>query len=177
MNPARKTAYLEALGIDIWVLRRDDELAVSDCGDDSISPDVSPASLSADWLYVGPGSGNLLLVCACAADAATPLAADIARCLDAHPVWAWPADPDDSSATPVSEVINDRLITRIISFGIDKPSQGPKSANESIGTAQWLQTETIARLKDDGRCRQALWAMISLRNWTVSTPPTEPGSV
>ncbi|MGD8346475.1 MAG: hypothetical protein PVI83_04475, partial [Lysobacterales bacterium] len=79
MNEARRRAYLEAMGFDVWVQK--------------------PPPPLENRLVVGPGRGNTLLICATPELSASKLAADIARAVGGEPAWAWP-DPEGRPESP-----------------------------------------------------------------------------
>ena len=69
----RRNEYLEALGIDVWIPRQRHARA------------VPTASTPNAGIVVGPGTGNVLLLCASSAEAAMPHEAGGAAALAAHP--------------------------------------------------------------------------------------------
>mgnify|MGYP001554147382 FL=1 len=144
MNEARRRAYLEAMGYDVWVAK---------------PPGPGPVRL-----VVGPGEGGDLLVCAAPDASGSKLAADIARALGNDPVWAWP-DPDDDAARPtVDEAVADRLFTRLLVFGEELAHAlfGPKAPDVLRSSAVRI-VPGMDELAVRGSAKQALWRLIDGR--------------
>ena len=97
MTEARRRAYLEAMGYDVWVEK---------------PPGPGPVRL-----VVGPGEGSDLLVCEAPDASGGKLAADIARALGTDPVWAWPDPEHDPGRPTLEEAVADRLFTHLLVFG------------------------------------------------------------
>lgn len=168
MEQARRDEYLKALGIDVFVPRRQHARVLSrpdpmEQAQDPCAP-AAPCSLAGS-VVVGPGAGNLLLLCASPAEAATPLAADIARCLDCEPVWSWPANADSANPLPLELAVAERLFTRVIIFGSGLTWPKLEVGARVIGSAHLLQADPIPVLARSASARKALWAEISANNW------------
>jgi len=142
MTEAQRQAYLEAMGISVWVGR--------------------PASPGPDRLVVGPGSGSTLLLCRVAEESATRLAADIGRCLE-DPVWSWP-DPEGNPGYPsLQETIEQHLFTRVLLFGAALASQAIKGPlPEILGSASIKVAADLDELAVNGESRRDLWQYLSL---------------
>ncbi|MEJ2384709.1 MAG: hypothetical protein P8Y54_09965 [Xanthomonadales bacterium] len=141
MTEARRRAYLEAMGFDIWVAK---------------PPGPGPVRL-----VVGPGAGGDLLICAAPDASSGKLAADIARALGDDPVWAWP-DPEGDLACPtVDEAVADRLFTRLLVFGeeLARDLFGPESP-EVLGSAAVRVAPAMDELAVRGNAKQAFWRLI-----------------
>ncbi len=147
--------YLEALGIDIWLPRMDDESQVHDSVDQGF--------------LIGPGSGSMLMLCAHSSEAATPLAADIARSLDCEPVWGWPAQEDDSTGVPLEQAIEERLITRVLVLGSQLVDLKAVSSSQVISSAKVASSESITVLLKNAGARKALWSVLSDNNWCADS--------
>ncbi len=120
MSEVNQRAYLEAMEIPVWVRK---EYVNRECVDQA--PEfVSPT------LRLGPGAGDVLLVCGRVDEPATRIAADIARSLKAEPVWAW-LDAD-AAGSDVETVVNEQLFTTIIVL------QGPFTMGR---LRQWQSTK------------------------------------
>ena len=143
MIEAHRRAYLEAMGIGVWINK--------------------PAVPDADRWVVGPGSGNMLLLCHTARESATRLAADIGRSLGGDPVWAWP-DPEGRQEYPaLKDTIEQNLFTRVLLFGQALASQVFKTGMpEVIGSASLQVTADLGELAVDGMARRKLWQRLSL---------------
>ena len=143
MIEAQRRAYLEAMGIGVWINK--------------------PAVPDADRWVVGPGSGNMLLLCRTARESATRLAADIGRSLGGDPVWAWP-DPEGRQEYPVlKDTIEQNLFTQVLLFGQMLASQVFKGGvPEVIGSARLQVTADLGELAVDGMARRKLWQSLSL---------------
>ena len=168
MQPALRNEYLKALGIDVWIPRRQQGRPSPtpngmDQARDPGAPAVAPGPGSG--VVIGPGAGNLLLLCASPAEAATPLAADIARCMDCEPVWGWPAPADSVKDLPLELAIAERLFTRVIIFGsgLTWPEIDPGA--RVMGSACLLQADPLPVLVRSAAARKALWAELSANKW------------
>ncbi len=141
MTEARRRAYLEAMGYDVWVAR---------------PPGPGPARL-----VVGPGVGGDLLVCASPDESSGKLAADISRALGGDPSWAWP-DPNGENGGPtVEEAVADRLFTHLIVFGAELANalfgaQPP----DVLGSSAVRVAPALDELAVRGTAKCAFWRLI-----------------
>lgn len=151
MSRACRNEYLSAMGIEIWIPRAG---AAAD-----VSTSCPPAIAAS--LVIGPGRGDTLLLCGDPAEAATPLAADIARSLAGEPVWAWPAPDESVPAMPLQQAIEERLFTRVLVFGsgLLAPAMGPPA--KVLGSARLIRVDSIPRLLKSGAARRALWLALN----------------
>ncbi len=142
MIEAQRRAYLDAMGVEVWVKK--------------------PAAPDTDRWVVGPGSGSTLLLCRTARESATRLAADIGRSLGGDPVWAWP-DPDLSEECPsLKDTIEQHLFTQVLLFGESLAGQIFKgSTPEVFGSASLQVTANLDELAVDGKARRMLWRCLS----------------
>ena len=142
MMEAQRRAYLEAMGIGVWINK--------------------PAAADVDRWVVGPGSGSTLLLCRTARESATRLAADIGRSLGGDPVWAWP-DPDQRREYPsLQDTIEQRLFTQVLLFGQALAGRVFKgSVPEVIACARVQVTANLDDLAVDGRAKRMLWQCLS----------------
>jgi hypothetical protein len=142
MNEARRRAYLEAMGYDVWVARGTDD--------------------GRSRLFVGPGAGSVLLVCAAPEDSCGKLAADIVRAIGNDPAWAWP-DPDGGADCPtVEEAVAGRLFTRLVVFGEDLARAlfgGP--APDVLASSAVQVAPGLDELAVRGTAKQALWRLLA----------------
>ena len=141
MIEARKRAYLEAMGIDVWEAR--------------------PPPPARDRLVVGPGQGSTLLVCAAPEDCASRLSGDIARALGDEPVWAW-SDPDGDPASPrLEDAIRNGLFTRVIVFGepLAQCLLGSEVPDVLVSSAVGV-THEMADLAVRGTAKQEFWDLV-----------------
>jgi hypothetical protein len=140
MTGARQAAYLEAMGIPLWVRKG----AVPESGE--------PLS----GLRLGPGSGRFLLLCSGDGESAGELAADIARALPEQPVWAWPAT--EQPGRSVQEVIDEHLFTDMLVFGADPARKVFGDAiPEVLGPMRVLMVPGMDELSSEASARRALW--------------------
>ena len=142
MMEAQRRAYLEAMGIGVWINK--------------------PAAADADRWVVGPGSGSTLLLCRTAEESGTRLAADIGRSLGGDPVWAWP-DPEGRQEYPsLKDTIEQYLFTQAVLFGHALAGQAFKgSVPEVLGSASLQVTADLDELAVDGMARRKLWQCLS----------------
>jgi DNA polymerase III psi subunit len=144
---ARRRAYLEALGLDVWITR-------------------SPAA-ERGRVGVGTGEGSALLVCPSVEDCSTEIAGDLARALGGDPVWAWLDPATETAGQFLEDIVADRLITRVVLFGPEPGRslfKGPVPA--LIGSAVVAVAPALEELAANGSARQALWRQ--LRNEHVA---------
>jgi hypothetical protein len=142
MIEAQRRAYLEAMGIGVWVNK-------------PAAPDA------ARWL-VGPGSGSTLLLCRSPEESGTRLAADIGRSLGGNPVWAWP-DPDSSQEHPsLEDTIEQYLFTQVVLFGTALAGLAFNGKVPGIvGSAKVQVTADLDELAVDGMARRYLWQCLA----------------
>ena len=144
MNTAGQRAYLEAMGIPVWVRR-------------GLAQAAGPTPVAA--LQLGPGKGPLLLLCAGVHESSSLLAADIARALRCEPVWGWPAPVGEGRG--VASAVGDGLFTQVLTFGSETETAlfgGP--APESLGSARVLRAASLPALAADPDERRGLWRML-----------------
>jgi hypothetical protein len=150
MSEARQRAYLEALDIPVWVRKSAAE---------QVPGFDSPA------LRLGPGSGQVLLICAAVDEPAMRIATDVARSLKSEPVWAWP--DHGAAGNDISATVKEHLFTTIVLFGKDLATQLFNVAiPESLGSARLLQAPSIGELARSPRARRSLWQAISASHLT-----------
>ncbi|MGH8035856.1 MAG: hypothetical protein ACREO9_11565, partial [Lysobacterales bacterium] len=165
MESARRHEYLRTLGIDVWIpLCQSAGPHLSSGEATRALPDDAIPNLNRG-IIVGPGAGNLLLVCANSNEAATVLAADIARCLDCEPVWSWPAPEDSDEGMALEQAIAERLFTRVLILGKELCESAIDPAARVLGSARLLQAESIPLLAAKAEARRALWSALTASNW------------
>jgi DNA polymerase III psi subunit len=141
MTEARRRAYLEAMGFDVWLQR--------------------PPAAERDRLIVGPGGGSTLMVCAQAEETSGKLAGDIVRAIGGDPTWAWPESEGDAAGVRLPDAVEERLFTRIVIFGQPLANRllgGDPPATLSsavIGVAPGL-----AELADSPAAKRAFWKLL-----------------
>ena len=174
MSLARRREYLKAMGIDSWILR---SAAVTDGEPDSApaltaetktlqSLEVTTAAnVLAGGIVIGPGAGNTLLLCGGPGEAATALAADIARSLEGEPVWSWPTPGLGAPGISLAQAIGERLFTRVLIFGSDLLAGIVEPAVRVIDCAQLIWTDSIPVLLESGAARRSLWLALSANLW------------
>lgn len=144
MIPAGQRAYLEAMGIPVWVRR---------------GPAQAAGPRQVAGLQLGPGKGPLLLLCAGVSESSSQLAADIARALCCEPVWGWPVA--DGEGDGVTAAVGDGLFTHLLVFGSETETAlfgGP--APESLGSARVLRAASLPALAADPGERRGLWRVL-----------------
>jgi hypothetical protein len=167
MERGLQIRYLRALGIDVWVLRRPPESGGPAAESDAESslgdrPTDEPRGAS-PWV-IGPGNGSLLLLCGSPEEAASPLATDIARCLNGEPVWGWPAPGRGAEGVPLEAAIRERLFTGVLVFGGAARENTPAVS----GSARLLRVPAIFDLARDPHARRALWARLRATGWCAA---------
>lgn len=142
MKEARRRAYLDALGFDVWSLKPPEPLF--------------------GRLQIRPGQGNTLLICAEPEATATRFAGDIVRALAGEAVWACP-DPGGSPDSPTLEqAIADGLFTRVVFFGTGLGRQFIKGEMPRvIGSASITESDDLDELAVRGNAKKALWDSLS----------------
>lgn len=156
MIEARRRAYLEAMGFDVWLAR-------------SAAQPIAQSGL----LVVGPGQGSTLLVCAAADETGGKFAADVARSLGGDPAWAWPDRSGSGAGLTLDEAIGARLLTRVVIFGADSVrwlfvGEPP----EVVASAAVIALDGLGDLAGSGAAKRALWRRLQnpLRGAPVPAP-------
>ena len=137
-------AYLEAMGITVWTVRRS-------------SPPAADATVDAARLKLGPGSAGILLVCEVDSDSAGRLANDINRSLGGTPVWAWPGGDEDGPG--LASAIEENLFTTVAFFGKAVASRffaGEPPAH--FRTANLVLLPSMGDIRRSAAARRELWA-------------------
>ena len=170
MNPARRAAYLRALGVEVWVPKTAAGEAPSRAqlsGLDASIPagnEATPARSVAEF-FVQAGTSDTLLLCLNRTEAETLLARDISLSLKSEPVWAWPISDAPAGSITLKQTIQDRLITRLIVFGKDLATAAGEGNGNVVGMADMLRVESLAELAKNGEARRALWEALDARQW------------
>jgi DNA polymerase III psi subunit len=141
MIESRRRAYLEALGIEVWVTR-------------SAPPEPGR-------LIVSPDASGTLLICNVPEDSATRFAGDVVRALGGQATWAWPDPGGGENGVRLAAAIADRLITRVIVFG-----PGPArwlfggEPPEAIGSAVIAAAPGLDELAGRASAKRAFWRLL-----------------
>jgi DNA polymerase III psi subunit len=162
----RQRAYLEAMDIGVWSLRKSSAslqspsvLPAQDLSTAAAHPPVTQATEKAQGLKLGPGGGGVLLVCAADTDSVSRLANDIIRALGSAPVWAWPQD--ESSAVTLTSAVDENLFTMVAIFGIELAEQFfDGELPHSLNSASLVLLPAMQDLQSRAEKRRALWATI-----------------
>jgi len=175
VNEARRRAYLEALGFDVWVVRSAAPAGGAQSAALFDAPFEAPFDALADnqhgRIQVGSGRGSTLLVCSAAADSASKFAADVVRALGGDPPWAWPVSGVGSGAggdhLTLEAAIGARLITRVLVFGDDTVRwlfQG--AIPPVVGSATVTPLAGLGEISLHAAAKRALWRCLQdpLRN-------------
>jgi len=169
MQPGQRNEYLKALGIDVWIPRRPGFPDAQGTVPSQRESRAGALTRTSPALFViGPGNSNTLLLCGSAAEAATVLAADIARCLDCEPVWGWPAQSPAEQGTPLEQAIEERLFTRLVVFGVGLVDDGGETDSPAIRSARRIQADPIEVLLTSGSAKQKLWQQLSANKWCAT---------
>lgn len=161
MTPVRRQAYLKAMGIDVWIPR-----SAPAGSRESLPLETGTGETTRELqIFVGPGSGSTMLLCASAAEAATELASDIARSLEGEPVWAWLASGDSTPGVSLPLAIEEHLFTRVLVFGLEPLARAGSGKNRIVGSAELVWTDPIPGLAESGAARQRLWQQLSASHW------------
>jgi DNA polymerase III psi subunit len=145
---ARRRAYLEALGFDVWITR--------------------PPAAERGRVGVGAGEGSALLVCPSVDDCNMEIAGDLARALGGDPVWAWLDPATEADSRFLEDIVADRLITRVLLFGPEPGRslfKGPVPAR--IGSAVVAVAPSLEELAVNGSARQSLWRQLRNEHMAV----------
>ena len=142
MTELRRRAYLDALGIDVWLSK--------------------PVEADHNRLIFSPGKGDTLLVCSSAESSITRLAGDITRALGGEVIWAWP-DPEGRKESPtVAEAVGQFLFTRVVIFGSGLGRQMFDGDRPEItASTSVLAAPDLDELAEQGTARQLFWKQIS----------------
>jgi DNA polymerase III psi subunit len=138
MNEARRRAYLDALGLDVWLLK---------------AAPAAPVRLA-----VNPGRSSTLLICASPEESVSRFAADIARALGDEPAWGWPDHETSAESLDLLQAINQHLFTHVMVFGDSAAAQlceGPLPP--VLGSAKLVSAPDLDELAVRGAAKQALW--------------------
>jgi DNA polymerase III psi subunit len=141
MNETRRRAYLEALGLDVWVQR----------------PDAQSGSL----LGTNQGRGSTLMVFPRASDMESELVRDLLRAAGGEPACAW-LEPDPGAAgETLEELVAGRLITRILLFG-GQPAKRlfAGAVPEVCGSSRLSVMPDLGTLARNGPAKKALWGAL-----------------
>lgn len=139
MTELRRRAYLEALGIDIWLARSEQSAGAA--------------------LTIKPGQGSVLLIADSPSACAGELAADIQRSLGGDAVWAWPVQPGEGAGEGLDNAIRQQLFTRVVVFGKDIAGQvlGDEPPVVLLSSAITVSLR-LEELAFDGQAKRSLWA-------------------
>ena len=141
MIEARRRAYLEALGLDVWLTR--------------------PTVEERGCLAVNDGRGSTLLVCPSSADCLTDIAADVARALGGDPVWAWLDPPPAEGGERLEHIITHRLITRVLLLGLSaERSLFQGDAPGIVGSATVSVAPSLDDLASSASARKSFWDLL-----------------
>lgn len=143
-------AYLDAMGIEVWVPRVGKPPGESDVGGSIYVPADSP-------------DGDILCVVETGEQARLPLAVDIGRAMRCMPVWSWPADAhaSDVACMSLDEVVRDRLATQILVFGATLCAHlFGETPPDYIGAARVHVVPSLQDLGSDRGAKRILWNLM-----------------
>ncbi len=202
MSEARRRAYLEAMGFDVWVARSAAPAADAQAAASFPEPLDGPADRPFDGpfdaqvdtladqqsgrIQLGPGRGSTLLICSSAADSASKFAADVVRALGGDPAWAWPVRGMGRGAvhgadhgaggedSTLEQAIGARLITRVFVFGADSARWLFQCQIPAVvGSATVTPLAGLKEISLRGADKRALWQC--LQDPLRSAPPRASG--
>ena len=144
MDEIRRQAYLEAIGIDVWLAR--------------------PEPGQARAIHCSETAGaeaSLLLVCERPEQADTPLAEDLVRAFGGNGCWAWPSNSEEMPAQTLADIVDERLFTRVVLFGKGMSQEvAGRQSGKVIASAQIETTVSLDELSASATARQALWRQL-----------------
>jgi len=144
MLDSRQQAYLDAIDIGVWRLRK------------PLMPE-SVVTEKATQLKLGPGSGGILLICAADTDTAGRLANDIKRALGSAPVWAWPSA--DSDVVNLSLAVKENLFTTVAIFGRELAAQFfDDEPPVHLVSAKLVLLPSMQDIQNRAEARRELWS-------------------
>jgi hypothetical protein len=147
MIEAQRRAYLEAMDISVWVGK--------------------PGAEEPAGLIVGPGSGNMLLLCQDSQEASTALSADICRYLGGTPVWSWPDNEQRQDYPSIKQAIDQGLFTRLVVFGPELAARQFKGKTlRTISSARVITAPSMDEIIASADARKQLWLLLSDRDST-----------
>jgi len=143
MIESRQQAYLDAMGIPVWSLRK------------SAVTEAVPFETNLT-LKLGPGSGGILLVCEADSDSASKLANDVSRALGKVPVWSWPDDGENAVKPAVA--VDDNLFTTVAIFGAELAEKFFGSELPvNLNSASLVLLPSMHELETRPDARRSLW--------------------
>ena len=143
MTENRQQAYLDAMGIPVWSLRKT-------AATEAVHIETNLT------LKLGPGSGGILLICEADTDSASKLANDVSRALGKVPVWSWPDDGEDAVNPAVA--VDDNLFTTVAIFGAELAEQFFGSELPvNLNSASLVLLPSMHELETRPDARRSLW--------------------
>lgn len=168
MIDQRQQAYLDAMGIETWCLRKSPLVAeslrktptsqITSAGNTPADVAPSPSSEVAEGAGVklGPGRGGVLLVCAEDTESASRLSNDINRAMGGTPVWGWLHSGD--KAVGLADAVEENLFTTVAIFGEELGRQFFEGGlPDSLNSANLVILPSMRDLKVDAEARKLLW--------------------
>lgn len=158
---ARRLACLERIGIPVWVPRDTPPPPPAAVADVPVEAKPAPATepvsaTPSNTLVLGPGDASQLCICPGPEAAATPIAGDLARCLPAAPVWAWPGE--GTGAMTAEAAVDERLFTEVVLFGDAAANALPGGVEaDRLGKARVIRLPDLETLRRDPAARQLAW--------------------
>lgn len=143
MTDRRHQAYLDAMGIDVWQLRK---IKATESGEPQTAP----------LIKLGSVGGGVLLLCAAAEDSSSRLANDIGRSLGGVPVWAWPHQDEDS--VELVKAVDEHLFTTVAIFGQELASDFfADGLPANLNSANLVLLPSIKNIQSHADTRRSLW--------------------
>lgn len=159
---ARRLAYLDAMGIEVWRPRTAREKALSE---------------GVGTLVLGDGDSDILCVALNPGEAGCKLANDISEAMRTRPLWSWPPDPSGAGGDGISlaAAVAEKLLTRVLVFG--EELAGTLFGNEVpevIAGARVHVVPSLARLDREREAKRILWNI--MREQGMAAKPASGGS-
>lgn len=143
MTDSRQHAYLDAMGVDVWSLRKTGEVG-------------EQKMFSVPAIKLGPGDGGVLLICSNDADSASRLANDIGRALGCMPVWAWPQTETDG--VQLEAAVDEHLFTTVAIFGEQLASEFfDDQLPSNLNAANLVLLPSMKDIESSASARKLLW--------------------
>lgn len=148
MNEARRQAYLEAMGFDVWLARP-----------------AAPEACRLRCASERTDDAKILAICEREDQAGTRMAQDIARAFNDELAWAWPetGPVSDSSGESfgLAELVDEKLYTGVVIFGRELPRLlGCKAGAGIVGSARVQVATSLDELEVSPAARREFWETV-----------------
>lgn len=184
MNEAQRLQYLDAMGIQPWISKEQAAARAVQAATAERAGSQEPVAHKGEapqsntaiqnlLFEIGPGTGQILLLCGKPKEASSQLASDIARCLDETPVWGWQIQSGSGMATANSDetglsleqAIKERLFTRVLVFGAGPAAK--EGSSQVLRSARVIYAPPLAVLAKSPEQKRSLWLQLVSNGWTA----------